>query len=73
MVLSHVSMAQGQDPTIEMADQMRADGKIYVVVAVLVIILLGLLLYIFRLDRQVAQLEQFLASKTQHQDHPAKR
>jgi len=41
-----------------MADAMRANGKIYVVVAVIVIILSGLLTYLVRLDRKVSQLER---------------
>lgn len=44
----------------EMADAMRQNGKIYVVVAVIVLILLGLLLYLIRLDRKVGRLEQEL-------------
>jgi CcmD family protein len=43
---------------IEMADQLRADGKIYVVVAVLSIILLGILLYLIRLDAKISRLEK---------------
>lgn len=43
---------------IEMADQLRASGKIYVVVAVVVIILLGLILYLIRLDRKITRLEK---------------
>lgn len=43
---------------IEMADQLRASGKIYVVVAVVVIILLGLILYVVRLDRKISRLEK---------------
>ena len=42
----------------EMADAMRANGKIYVVVAVIVIILSGLLAYLVRLDRKVSRLER---------------
>jgi len=42
----------------EMADALRQDGKIYVVVLVLVIILSGLLLYLVRLDRKVSRLEK---------------
>ena len=41
-----------------MADRMRADGKIYVVVAVLTLILLGLILYVVRLDRKISRLEK---------------
>ncbi|AMM51277.1 hypothetical protein TH61_08975 [Rufibacter sp. DG15C] len=44
----------------EMADVMRQDGKIYIVVAVLVTILLGLLIYLISLDRKVTKLEREL-------------
>lgn len=43
---------------IEMADQMRADGKIYVVVGVLLIIMIGLLLYLVSIDRKVGRMEK---------------
>ena len=42
----------------EMADALRASGKIYVVVLVIVIILSGLLAYLVRLDRKVGRLER---------------
>ena len=41
-----------------MADALRASGKIYVVVLVVVIIVSGLLLYLVRLDRKVSRLER---------------
>lgn len=47
-----------QDNNVEMADTMRSDGKIYVVVAVILIILLGLLIYLFSLDRRLKMLEK---------------
>ncbi len=43
---------------IEMADNLRAEGKIYVVVICLTIIVIGLLLYIVRLDRKIGKLEK---------------
>jgi hypothetical protein len=43
---------------VEMADKFRADGKIYVVVVVVVMILLGLIWYVARLDRKISKLEQ---------------
>ncbi len=46
------------DKKVEMADAMRSNGKIYVVVAVLVIILSGLILYVIRLDRKISKLEK---------------
>ena len=42
----------------KMADTMRSNGRIYVVVAVVVTILFGLLLYVFRLDRKISKLEK---------------
>ncbi len=44
----------------EMADAMRSNGKIFVVIAVVVIILLGLILYVARLDRKIGKLEKEL-------------
>lgn len=44
--------------TIEMADKFRADGKIYVVIAVVAIILSGIFIYLFRLDRKISDLEK---------------
>ncbi len=37
---------------------MRSEGKIYVVMAVAVVILTGLILYLFRLDRKITKLEK---------------
>lgn len=41
-----------------MADEMRSNGKIYVVVAVLVTIFIGIILYLIRLDRKISKLEK---------------
>jgi CcmD family protein len=43
---------------VEMADRFRADGKIYVVIAVVVTILLGLIAYVMRLDSKISRLEK---------------
>ena len=42
----------------KMADAMRSNGKIYVVVAVVLTILLGLIAYLIRLDRKISKLEK---------------
>ncbi|MBC6992433.1 CcmD family protein [Hymenobacter sp. BT491] len=42
----------------EMADAMRQSGKIYVVVAVIVTVLVGLLAYLISLDRKISRLER---------------
>ncbi len=52
----------GQQP-VEMADTMRSNGKIYVVVGVVLVILAGLFVYLFSLDRKVSKLEKDLAEK----------
>jgi CcmD family protein len=44
--------------TAQMADIMRADGKIYVVVAGLVILLVGVLFYLFSLDKKISKIEK---------------
>ncbi len=48
----------GSSSDVEMAETLRRDGKIYVVVAVIVTVLAGLILYLIRLDRKVSKLEQ---------------
>ena len=42
----------------EMADGMRASGKIYVVVAVLVAVFVGIVVYLVLLDRKIGRLEK---------------
>ena len=56
LALSAVSFAQENKP--EMADVMRSNGKIYVVVAVCLTILIGLFIYVFLLDRKISRLEK---------------
>lgn len=53
--------AQSQEA--EMADVMRSNGKIYVVVGIIVIVLVGLFVYLFALDRKITKLENKLGSK----------
>tara|TARA_Y100000991_G_scaffold145088_1_gene109648 strand:+ start:1039 stop:1197 length:159 start_codon:yes stop_codon:yes gene_type:complete len=43
---------------IEMADIMRSNGKIYVVVAVIAIIFIGLMVYLYHIDQRVKKLEK---------------
>jgi len=45
---------------VEMADTMRSNGKIYVIVGIILIILIGLITYLFLLDRKVSRLEKRL-------------
>ncbi len=47
-----------QQPKTEMADLMRSNGRIYVVVAVMLLILAGLIFYLVRLDKKITKLER---------------
>jgi EamA domain-containing membrane protein RarD len=42
----------------EMADVMRSNGKIYVVVAVCMTILIGLFIYVWTIDRKISHIEK---------------
>lgn len=53
-----VTISYAQDKKVEMADLMRENGRIYVVIAVLLTILAGLLLYIIRIDKKLTKLEK---------------
>jgi CcmD family protein len=52
------SYAQTTGSSQEQQNFMTADGKIYVVMAVVVVILLGLFIYLFSLDKKISKLEQ---------------
>lgn len=60
LLVSAVCLAQNTatDAKPEMAVGMRSDGKIYVVVAVVVLILSGMLFYLINLDRKITSLEK---------------
>ncbi len=49
-----------QNSTVEMADVMRSEGKIYVLVGIIGIVFAGLLVYIINTDRKVTRIEKAL-------------
>jgi hypothetical protein len=55
-------LSQGSD-SVEMADAFRADGKIYVVVLGLVIILSGVIIFLIRIDRKIFKLEKRMENR----------
>jgi CcmD family protein len=58
LVLFSTSLfAQDNNAPIEMADIMRSNGKIYVVVGVIHIIFLGITSYLFLLNNKINKLE----------------
>jgi CcmD family protein len=63
--------AQTEMPAAEpygLETYMTADGKVYVVLAVVLIIWLGLLLLLFRTDRKIDRLERRLDEDGSHGD-----
>jgi hypothetical protein len=50
--------AAAQDSVPEMADAMRSNGKIYVVVLVLATIFAGIIAYLVRIDRRISKIEK---------------
>jgi CcmD family protein len=49
-----------QNSRVEMADVMRSEGKIFVLVGIIGIIFAGILVYVINTDRKVAKLEKLL-------------
>jgi len=54
---SFVCMAQPNQEVV-MADVMRSNGKIYVVVAVILTLFAGITFYLVRLDKKISNLER---------------
>lgn len=68
LILTALSLSANAQSDVPMADGLRAEGKIYVVVAIILIVLTGLIVYLFLMDRKVKKLEDLLAEKK----HPTK-
>ena len=53
------AIAQGSnDGIVENEGVMRSEGKIYVVLVIVLTILAGLFMYVIRLDRKISKLEK---------------
>lgn len=59
--LLHFSLSAQSE--VEMADMMRSEGKIYVVVAIMLVIFTGLIGYLFLMDRKISRLEKKISEK----------
>ncbi|WP_299756061.1 CcmD family protein [uncultured Pontibacter sp.] len=57
---TEVELSSAPQHDVEMADTLRQDGKIYVVVIVLLSVLAGTIAYLVTIDRKVSQLEKQL-------------
>ena len=58
ILLFTAALAQAQEAQPEMADVMRSNGKIYVVVLVLATIFAGIIAYLVRIDRRISKIEK---------------
>ncbi|WP_192347185.1 CcmD family protein [Algoriphagus sp. Y33] len=57
-----VTDADYTNSSVEMADTMRSNGKIYVLVGVIVLIFAGITVYLVSTDRKISKLEKNLHS-----------
>ena len=58
LLINFLSIAQDTVEAVDMADTMRSNGKIYVVLAVILTIFFGIIIYLIRLDRKMSRLEK---------------
>jgi hypothetical protein len=56
MLISAVLFAQ--DGKIEMADELRKSGKIYVVVTVMLLLFSAFIVYLFTIDKRLKKIEK---------------
>ena len=58
LLITQIAAAQ-----VEMAENFRGEGKIYVVIAVILVILTGIFVMLFKLDKRTKRLEKELEEK----------
>ena len=61
LLFFHLAVLAQEKEEVEMADAMRQNGRIYVVVAVVITIFIGLIIYLVRLDRKITNLEKTIS------------
>jgi hypothetical protein len=57
LLLSSSTLLYAQEKS-GLSNTMRSNGRIYVVIAVILVILAGLVFYLVRLDRKISKLEK---------------
>ncbi len=57
-----VTESDYSNKSVEMADSMRADGKIYVLVGIIAIVFAGITVYLISTDRKISKLEKNILS-----------
>jgi CcmD family protein len=57
ILITNLWATQAVAQEVEMADTLRQDGKIWVVVAVITVVFAGIIAYLVSLDRKIGKLE----------------
>ena len=57
LLLSYTGVFAQSNLSVTMDDTLQSSGKIYVVVAIIAIIFVGLALYLFSIDRRLKKIE----------------
>jgi len=57
LLMSFISVFAQPGQDVEMADTLRSSGRIYVVVATIAIVFIGLAIYLFTIDKRLKKLE----------------
>lgn len=63
LMLPFVSTLVQAQESVPMADNLRSEGKIYIVVIIILIVLVGLITYLFLLDRKLGRMEKMINEK----------
>ena len=58
IILQSIQTFSQESNTVEMATGLRSSGKIYVVVAVISVIFIGLAAYLFTIDKRLKKIER---------------
>ncbi len=62
LCINMLAIAQTPSSDVEMADIMRSNGKIYIVVAIVAVIFAGIIIYLISLDSKISKIEKRINS-----------
>jgi CcmD family protein len=58
LLLTFLPLIAFSQNDVEMADTFRSEGKIYIVIAIIAVIFIGLIIYLVSIDRKLKKLEE---------------
>lgn len=62
-IISAGNLFAQQTSEVELADVMRSNGKIFVVVGVIAVVFTGIVVYLISIDKKVSRLEKKVSEK----------